>query len=75
MPIVSIPVVIISFLIGLCFTYFTAPPSKVVLVYPTPENVKTTQYKDKANNCYEFNDTKVACTNDTSKIKEIPIQN
>ena len=75
MQLISIPVIIISFIIGMVFVYFTAPPSRVVLIYPTPDNVSKIQYKDSAENCYEFSNNKVVCPSDASKISQIPVQN
>ena len=44
---------------------------KTVVVYPSPTNVKKIQYKDKADQCFEFSARLVDCT---SKAKKIPVQ-
>ena len=71
--IISLPVFIISLSIGLLFVYLSTPPPTVIYVYPTPENINKVEYKDKADNCYQFKSTEVSCMN-TEDIKTIPIQ-
>lgn len=71
--IISFPVFIISLSIGLLFVYLSTPPPTVIYVYPTPENINKVEYKDKADNCYQFKSTEVSCMN-TEDIKTIPIQ-
>ena len=71
--IISFPVFIISLSIGLLFVYLSTPPPTVIYVYPTPENIDKVEYKDKADNCYQFKSTEVSCVN-TEDIKTIPIQ-
>ena len=73
MKFISLPIFIISLAFGLFLSYITAPESKVIYVFPTPDNVNHIQYLDKANNCYEFTANKVECPNE-DKISEIPIQ-
>tara|TARA_B000000477_G_scaffold113760_1_gene109522 strand:+ start:1079 stop:1312 length:234 start_codon:yes stop_codon:yes gene_type:complete len=71
--IISIPIFIISLSIGLLFVYLSSPPPTVIYVYPTPENINKVEYKDKADNCYQFKSTEVSCVN-SDEIKTIPIQ-
>ena len=71
--IISFPVFNISLSIGLLFVYLSTPPPTVIYVYPTPENINKVEYKDKADNCYQFKSTEVSCVN-TEDIKTIPIQ-
>ena len=71
--IISIPIFIISLSIGLLFVYLSSPPPTVIYVYPTPENINKVEYKDKADNCYQFKSTEVSCVN-SDDIKSIPIQ-
>ena len=75
MKFISIPIVIISFAIGVFCVYHTAPASKVILIYPTPENVSDVQYKDKTNTCFSFTNNFVECPEKQSSITNIPIQN
>ena len=71
--IISFPIFIISLSIGLLFVYLSTPPPTVIYVYPTPDNIDKVEYKDKADNCYQFKSTEVSCMNNED-IKTIPIQ-
>jgi len=75
MKFISIPVFIVSLAVGLFFVYITNPEPEIIYIYPTPENVDKLQYKDRANNCYDFQQSEVSCPSDQSKIKIVPIQN
>jgi len=72
---ISVPVFLISFAIGLFFVYVLGPEKKIIYIYPTPENVDKVLFKDKANNCFYFEEEVVECPKDKSKISSIPIQN
>jgi len=71
---VSIPVFLISFIIGLLFTYILGPETKTVYIYPSPESVGRVLFKDKADNCFYFEEKVVDCPSDTGLISTIPIQ-
>lgn len=71
---ISIPIFLISFAIGLFFVYILGPEMKTIYIYPTPENVDKVLFKDKADNCFYFNEITVDCPKDKSKISNIPIQ-
>jgi hypothetical protein len=71
---ISIKVFIASLCIGLLFAYLSSPPPTIIHVYPTPDNVDTMEYIDKANNCFKFAATEVKCPAKRSLIKNIPIQ-
>ena len=71
----SLPVFIVSFLIGIVFVYLSDKPSKIINVYPTPDNLNKFQYIDKASNCYEYYAEEVNCPSDINKITLIPVQN
>jgi hypothetical protein len=71
---ISLPVFIISFAIGLFFIYILGPEMKVVHVYPSPENVDKILFKDKADNCFYFEEQEVECPKDETEISQIPIQ-
>jgi hypothetical protein len=71
---ISLPVFIISFAIGLFFIYILGPEMKTIYIYPTPENVDKILFKDKANNCFHFEQQFVDCPKDTNLISTIPIQ-
>jgi len=71
---ISFPIFLISLAVGLLFVYLQEPPSTVIYVYPTPDNVNDIEYKDQANNCYTFEAVEVTCPKDASQIHSIPIQ-
>jgi hypothetical protein len=71
---ISIPIFLLSFAIGLFFTYVLGPELKTIYVYPSPENVDKILFKDKAENCFYFEEEIVKCPKDKSLISKIPIQ-
>ena len=70
---ISMPIFIISLSLGILYVYLLNPSPNIIYVYPTPDNVNKIEYKDKADNCYQFSSTEVSCVN-TEDIKTIPIQ-
>lgn len=74
MKLISLPVFLISFAIGILIVYLTSPPPREIMVYPTPENVGDLLYKDKAGQCYHFNYNEVKCPSDKSKMVSVPPQ-
>ena len=58
---ISLPVFLVSFAIGIFF-------------YPSPENVGKVLFKDKADNCFYFDQQEVDCPKDESLISSIPVQ-
>jgi len=71
---INLPIFLISLALGLLHVYLYRPPTSVVLVYPTPDNINTMQYKDKANNCFKFNMKGVPCDKHKEEITSIPFQ-
>jgi len=71
---ISLPIFLISFAVGIFFIYILGPEMKTIMVYPTPENVDKILFKDKADNCFSFEETEVDCPSDESLISQIPIQ-
>ncbi len=71
---ISFKVFIVSLSIGLLFAYLSVPAPTIIHVYPTPDNVDSLEYIDKANNCFKFDATQVKCPSDRNLIKNIPIQ-
>jgi len=72
LKILNIKVFLISLMAGLIFMYFD-DSKKNISVFPTPSNIDTVEYKDKAGNCFEYTMEKVKCP-DKSKINNIPVQ-
>jgi hypothetical protein len=71
---ISIPIFLISFAIGLFFIYILGPEMKTIYIYPSPENVDKVLFKDKADNCFYFEENVVECPKDEKLISKIPIQ-
>ena len=71
---ISIPVFLVSFAVGVFFVYILGPEIKTVYIYPTPENVDKMLFKDKADNCFRFEEQVVNCPKDKSLISNIPMQ-
>jgi hypothetical protein len=71
---ISIPVFLVSFAVGVFFVYILGPEIKTVYIYPTPENVDKILFKDKADNCFRFEEQVVDCPKDESLISNIPMQ-
>ena len=71
---ISIPIFLISFTLGLFVIYITGPTNKKIYVYPTPENIDSFLWKDKANNCYKWDIKEVNKPKDDKNIKSIPVQ-
>ena len=71
---ISLPVFLISFAIGLFFIYILGPEMKTIYIYPSPENVDKVLFKDKAENCFYFEEEIVECPKDISLISTVPIQ-
>ncbi len=71
---ISLPVFLVSFAIGLFFIYVLGPEMKKIYIYPSPETVDKVLFKDKADNCFYFEEEIVECPKDESLIAKIPIQ-
>jgi hypothetical protein len=71
---ISLPIFFISFAIGLFFIYLIGPETKTIYIYPTPENVNKVLFKDKADNCFLFEQEFVECPKDQNLISKVPIQ-
>jgi len=71
---ISIRIFLISFSIGIFFTYILGPEIKTVYIYPSPETVGKILFKDRADNCFYFKEEVVECPNDETKISSIPMQ-
>ena len=71
---ISLPIFIISLAIGLFFVYIMGPDMKTIYVYPNPDNVGKVQYKDRADNCFQYQSDEVKYPTNPSLIKGTPIQ-
>lgn len=64
---------LISLSIGLLYIYLAEEYKKVIYIYPTPENINKYQYKDKTDECFEYELQSVPCPSD-GDIQSIPSQ-
>ena len=71
---ISLPVFLVSFAVGVFFIYILGPKMHTIYIYPTPENVDKVLFKDKADNCFYFEEEVVECPKNESEISTIPIQ-
>ena len=61
---------IISLYVGLFFCYILTPEPRIVIKYPTPDNINDVIYIDNSDNCYKYNAHIVNCPSDLSKISD-----
>jgi len=72
---VNIPVFLMSFAFGVFAVYVTLPDTKRIMVYPSPDNIDIIQYKDKAHNCFRFQETSVSCPKGSGNVvAKVPMQ-
>jgi len=71
---INIPIFIISLAFGLFAVYVTMPDSRIIHVYPTPDNIEAMQYKDKTNTCFTIKETEVQCPRNEHEIYTVPPQ-
>ncbi len=72
---INLYVFLISFAIGIFFVYIYGPEMKEIIIYPNPENIDKLVFKDKADNCFRYEEILVECPKNSSLITEIPVQN
>ena len=58
----------ISFAIGILYIYLTDDFNKVIIMYPTPENINKYTYVDKSNKCFNYKLKETTCHKDSIKI-------
>lgn len=71
---ISFVIFFVSFIIGLFFLYIVGDEKKIVYVYPTLTNSSDVLFKDKSGQYFRFKSKEVECPEDTTTIKQIPIQ-
>jgi hypothetical protein len=71
---VNIPIFLISLAFGFFAVYVTAPNTRKIYVYPTPENAQLLQYRDKTNTCFSIKQKEVTCPANSGDISIIPPQ-
>ena len=53
--------IILGFFLGFFIIYLTTPPPKIILKYPTIENIQTTTYVDENGQCYKYFAQQIPC--------------
>jgi hypothetical protein len=71
---INIQVFIVSFAVGIFFVYTTLGDTRVIYIYPTPENTELMLYRDKASQCFAFEQKLVKCPLNPMDITKIPAQ-
>ncbi len=71
---VSLPIFIMSFAIGIFFVCMTLGDTRKIYIYPTPENAELMTYRDKASQCFAFEQKHVTCPTNPMDISKIPTQ-
>ena len=62
MKYINIPYFILAFAFGIFFVYITNPNKETIYVYPTPDNINKIQYKDRAEQCFEYEPQLTTCS-------------
>lgn len=52
----------VSFCIGLFFTYSLTSAPEVIYIYPNPHNLQDTIYKDDSDKCFKYTSNQVECS-------------
>ena len=71
---INLPVFIISFAIGIFFVYIMLGDMRTIYIYPSPENSELMIYRDKASQCFAFEQKTVECPMNPMDISRIPTQ-
>lgn len=69
---IDIKYFLLSFSIGMFFTYIFIPTPEIIIKYPNPTNTGKIRYKDSTDTCYVYEHKEVTCKD---SAVENPIQN
>ena len=58
---IDLLIVLFGICIGFFITYLTAPEPRVVIKYPTIDNIQSTTYVDENGQCYKYFAEEVRC--------------
>lgn len=65
---------LISLSLGLFLNYINDPNQKIIYVYPTPDNVAQTQFKDHTDKCFSFKPLLVPCPKNEKEIENYTVE-
>tara|TARA_B100000123_G_C25690136_1_gene410410 strand:- start:787 stop:1020 length:234 start_codon:yes stop_codon:yes gene_type:complete len=68
---IDFKVFLISLSIGLLYIYLSEEYKKVVVIYPTPDNVNKYIYKDNADNCFSYKLDETQCPSNSDKMIKV----
>ena len=71
---INVYVFLASLLLGILAVYVTNGDERVIYVYPTDETAENLIYRDKTDNCFQFEKEEVACPDDPAHIFSFPAQ-
>ena len=54
--------IILGLMIGFLIIYITSPSSKIIVKYPTIENIHNTTYIDEKGQCYKYYAKEISCS-------------
>lgn len=69
--IIDFRIVLLTLAIGLFYIYIRGSNKKIVIIYPTPDNINEYQYKDKQNNCFSYDLNEVKCPTDSNLLHNV----
>jgi hypothetical protein len=62
-----------SFAVGLAIMMLTVPKPRVVVKFPSPDNVDTHVYKGSDNTCYKIAADEEECPSDGKQVRSQPV--
>lgn len=71
---VNIFYILLGLFLGFFIIYVTTPQPKVVLKYPTIENIQNTTYVDNAGNCFKYYAKEVPCGQNFARSPQLTTQ-
>ena len=69
---VDFKIVLASMALGILYICLVEEQKKVVILHPSPYNVKEYIFQDFLKNCYELNMKEVSCYENELKIEDLP---
>lgn len=69
---IDIKIVLASMALGILYICLVEDQKKVVVLHPSPYNVKEYIFQDFLKNCYELDMKEVSCYENELKIEDLP---
>ena len=74
MKYIDLRIFLVSLAVGLFYIYISDDYKKVIVLYPTPDNIKQYQYRDKTNSCFTYHLKEVTCPSNHDLYQNVKIQ-